>query len=125
MAADTERLITFWNQRKDSYSELFANALQQSSRDYYQQMPRPELLQRSTHIVNLWIDALVANNPEPLYAFSYALGTERLAEGAGPNEMMVVLDVFRVQLWELLGNLYAQGDWDIDLVHTVESWIHG
>ena len=37
---------------------------------------------------------------------------------------MYAQDVFREQLWVLLGEMYAEGDWDLDLVHTLEGWMH-
>lgn len=124
MAADSQRLFEFWSSRKDSTVESLAQSLRDNCGPHYQAMAQDELLKRAAAIIDLWLDVLIHGKPERLSTFSQNIGTTRLSEGLGPNVMMGVLDQVRNVVWQVMSDFYVKGDWDIDLLHTSEGWVH-
>ncbi|KAB8140144.1 STAS domain-containing protein [Chloroflexia bacterium SDU3-3] len=124
MAADSQRLFDFWSSRKDSTIESLAQSLRDNCGPYYQNLSQDELLKRAAAIIDIWLDVLVHGKPERLSSFSQQIGTTRLSEGLGPSVMMSVIDQVRKVVWQVMSDFYVKGDWDLDLLHTSEGWIH-
>lgn len=124
MSAGTERLNSFWRDQGDAAIERLCDDIAALNTPTYTGMPHAQLLDLTQNIVRAWQRALEADGPEPLIDFARETTLQRAADSADITEVMQVVDVTRKHIWGVMAQMYAAGDWDMDLVEKVEGWLH-
>lgn len=124
MSSGIRRLNNFWRDQGDEFVEDLADDLQAHGRARYRAQPREQVVEALRQTVQVWQESLEANDPAPLLDFSHRVGLERAADRIDVDEAMYVIDRMRAHLWQLMAELYAAGDWDMDAVEQVERWLH-
>jgi rsbT co-antagonist protein RsbR len=124
MIPSSERVVAHWREQSDAFTAQFAGDIASRAGPFYAAMPRPTLLKLVDRYVQLWQEALASGDNTQLLAYDAKMWQQRASEEATIDAMMTVLDVFRERLWRLLGQVFAGGDWDMDLVEQIERWIH-
>jgi rsbT co-antagonist protein RsbR len=123
MTADLARLSAFWKEHRDEFLDQFAAALPEAGPSYAA-LSDAQRRQAAEVGVQSWLDALDQRDPAPVIARSQQIGSTRSAADFTIAEVMRVYDAFRDHLWRLLRQMYAGGDWDLDLLEQVETWLH-
>jgi rsbT co-antagonist protein RsbR len=124
MSAGTKRLNSFWRDQGDAATARLCDDIAALNAPTYTGMSRTELLEFTENVVRAWQKALDTNEPTPLIDFSRETALQRAAESTDVAEVMQVVDMMRKHIWELMGRLYASGDWDMDTVEQIERWLH-
>jgi rsbT co-antagonist protein RsbR len=124
MKPDTQRLNSFWRERLDTFVEQLADDMKTQAGMAYATMPRDRLLEILKTHVQAWLAALDAGDPAALIDVTHAAASERIDDGIEIREVMRGTDMTRKHVWQLMGQLYAAGDWDMDVVELVERWLH-
>jgi rsbT co-antagonist protein RsbR len=124
MKPDLQRLSSFWRDQSDTFIEKLCDDVAAHAGPAYLTMPREELYASLTQTVQAWYSSLDANDPAPLVDYIHKLSLERVTAGIDINEVMGVIDIIRVHIWRMMSELYASGDWDMDVVEHVEAWLH-
>ena len=124
MSAGTKQLNSFWRDQGDAATEHLCDDIAALNTPTYTRMPRTQLLEFTGNVGRAWQKALETNDPTPLIDFSRETALQRAAESTDVAEVMQVVDVMRKHIWDLMGQLYTAGDWDMDLVEQIEGWLH-
>jgi len=124
MKPDLQRLNSFWRDQSDTFIEKLCDDVATHAGPAYIAMPREELRAALTQTVQAWYSSLDANDPAPLVDYIHKLSLQRVAAGIDINEVMGVIDILRAHIWRMMAELYASGDWDLDVVEHVEGWLH-
>lgn len=124
MKPDTQRLNSFWREQLDTFVEQLADDLKAQAGTAYAAMPRDRLLAILKEHVQAWLTALDAGDPAALIDSTHAAASQRISDGVEIREVMGSTDLTRKHVWQLMGQLYAAGDWDMDVVEMVERWLH-
>ncbi|HEX5692944.1 MAG TPA: STAS domain-containing protein [Roseiflexaceae bacterium] len=123
MSVTSERVVNHWREQGDAFVAQFADNLAARCGPAYAAMPRDTLLRTTGQIVRLWQDAIAGGDGKQLVEQGTAL-SQRAGDEITIDAQMCVLDVLREQLWGLLGQVFAAGDWDMDLIEQLERWLH-
>lgn len=124
MSSGIRRLNNFWRDQGDEFVEDLADDLQTHGQARYRAQPREQVVEALRQTVQVWQESLGANDPTPLLDFSHRVGLQHVADRIDVDEAMYVIDRMRTHLWQLMAQLYAAGDWDMDVVEQVERWLH-
>jgi rsbT co-antagonist protein RsbR len=124
MKPDLQRLNSFWRDQSDTFIEKLCDDVAAHAGPAYLAMPREELRAALTQTVQAWYRSLDANDPAPLVDYIHKLSLQRVTAGIDINEVMSVIDIIRTHIWRMMAELYASGDWDMDVVEHIEGWLH-
>ena len=124
MKPDTNRLSTFWRDQLDAFVGQLADDIKEHAGSSYAAMPRDKLLDIVRGHVQAWLASLEAGDPAQLIEVTHTAASQRIEDGIEIREVMRGTDATRQQIWRLMGELYAAGDWDMDVVELVERWMH-
>jgi rsbT co-antagonist protein RsbR len=124
MKPDTNRLSTFWREQLDTFVEQLADDMKAHAGTSYAAMPRDRLLGIVKEHIQAWLTSLDAGDPAQLIDVTHTAASQRIEDGIEIREVMRGADITREHIWRLMGQLYAAGDWDLDVVELVERWLH-
>src|SRR5258706_1738844 len=124
MKPDTQRLNNFWREQLDTFVEQLADDIKAHAGPGYATMPRDRLLDIVKRHVQAWLAALEAGDPAQLVDLTHTAASQRIDDGIEISEVMRGTDAARERIWRLMAQLYAAGDWDMDVVEMVERWLH-
>jgi len=124
MKPDTNRLNSFWRDQQDTFVEQLADDIKAHAGPSYAAMPRDKLLDTIKGHTQAWLVALETGDPAALIDFTHTTASQRIQDGIEISEVMLGTDITRKHVWQLMGQFYAAGDWDMDVVELVERWLH-
>lgn len=123
MNIDLARFSAFWKEHLDEFVDRVVARLPEAGPSYAA-LSEAQRRQAASNGAQGWLDALDQGDTGPIVAASQAIGRSRSAANFAIDEVMRVYDLFREQMWWLLRQMYAGGDWNPDLIEQVESWLH-
>ena len=112
MSAGMERLSHFWREQGEPFVERLCDDLMANAGPSYAAMPREQLLASVRHGVVVWQEALESGDPAPMLERARGIGNQRSATQVMINQVMRTSDIFREHIWQLMDQLYADGNWD-------------
>jgi rsbT co-antagonist protein RsbR len=115
--------VNHWREQSEAFAAQFADDIAAHCAPAYAGMSRDRLLRAANQIVQLWQDAIASGDGAPVVEQGFVI-SQRAGEEITIDAQMCVLDLFRAQLWRLLGQVFVAGDWDMDLVERLERWLH-
>lgn len=124
MSSGIERLNSFWREQSDTFIKNLSDDLIAHANSVSATQPRDQVIDALKQTVQAWQASLEENDPTPLLDFSHRLGLQRAVDRIDVDEAMFVIDRVRSHLWHLMAQLYAAGDWDMDVVEQIERWLH-
>jgi len=124
MNPSSERVVDYWREHEGAFISTFADDLAAHAGPFYAAMPRDALLKLAGQVVHLWQETIASADDAQLQAFGRTISQPRADGQITIDTLMVVLDVFRENLWRMLAQVFATGDWDMDLIEQIERWIH-
>jgi rsbT co-antagonist protein RsbR len=124
MKPDTKRLSQFWREQIDTFVEQLADETMAQAGPSYAEISRGKLVESLKAHVQAWLSALDSSDPSPLTDVTHRLSSQRIDDGFEIHEVMRGTDIVRKHIWQLMAQLYAAGDWDMDVVELVERWLH-
>jgi rsbT co-antagonist protein RsbR len=113
-----------WLEHDDAFTDAVTNDIMAHSGSSYASAPREQVRENTRRIFQSWHTALEKNSSAPLIESLRQIILQRARESVDVGQMMLVLDVARKHIWQLMAQLYANGDWDMDVVEQVERWQH-
>jgi rsbT co-antagonist protein RsbR len=124
MKPDTQRLLSAWRDQAEDFIDRFTDDVMEHGGPSYAAMPREQFRGGVKLTVEAWLATLEAKDSAPLIEHARKMGVQRAASQVDISATMYVMDVLRKQIWQLMSQVYAAGDWDMDLVEQVERWLH-
>jgi rsbT co-antagonist protein RsbR len=124
MNPDLQRVASVWRNQSDSYAEKFTDELISRAGPSYGAAPREQMLIASKQIVNAWATALETGNDAAIREVARQVGHDRARTHFGLDEIMRAVNIIREELWRVMMQVYAAGDWDMDVVEQIEHWLH-
>lgn len=123
MKPDTKRLGLFWQERQQEFADKFADELGEKVASYGA-LPRYLRSDLVTAYTNDWIQSLIDGSPSQVIDGAVDAVPALISEGITLHDFLESCGLLRKEIWALMGQLYAAGDWDMDVVESVERWIH-
>ena len=114
----------YWLERDDAVTDAVTDDIKAQLGSAYADTPREQVRETSRRIFQAWHAALEKNSPAPLIETLRQVVLQRANQSVDVDQMMLVLDIVRKHIWQLMAQLYANGDWDMDVVEQVERWQH-
>jgi rsbT co-antagonist protein RsbR len=114
----------YWLEHDDAFTDAVTDDIMAHTGSSYADAPRDQVRENTRRIFQSWHTALEKNTSAPLIESLRQVVLQRARESVDVAQMMLVLDVARKHIWQLMAQLYANGDWDMDLVELVERWQH-
>jgi rsbT co-antagonist protein RsbR len=124
MQPNTQRLVSLWRDQADAFVDQVTDSIRSREAPSYAAMPRDQLRAAIEQTAQVWQAALEANDPAPLVEHTRKTALQRAVAFVDVSETMHTIDALREQIWKLMSQAYAAGDWDMDLVEQVEHWLH-
>lgn len=124
MSADISRLISSLRDKAESLIETMTEELHTQGGPSYAGLPRDRLLETLRQMITVFQESLDTDNAAPLVNHTRKVALQRATQGFSIDESMQVTDILRAQLWELMREVYAKGDWDFGVVERVERLLH-
>jgi rsbT co-antagonist protein RsbR len=124
MSPSLADLNRYWIEHDDAFTDAVTDDIMAHAGSSYADAPREQVRENTQRIFQSWHAALEQNNPAPLIESLRQVVLQRARDTVDVGQMMLVLDVARKHIWQLMAQLYAHGDWDLDVVELVERWQH-
>jgi len=119
-----EQFTNFWRDHADAFVEqVCADILSRRDLSASAQEREP-LISSMENYAQAWLASLEAADSTTLTEFMHNHTMQRIPQGMDVNDMMHVSDIIRTNMWRIMGQFYAAGDWDMDVVEQIERWLH-
>lgn len=119
-----ERLYSFWREQTDTFTADLTRDFKTHAGPDYTAIPYEEMAESFRVTVEAWLASLEADDPAPILNYTRRIAMHRARNRVDVNEAETVIDWSRTYLWRLMAQLYAAGDWDMDVVEQMERWLH-
>lgn len=124
MNSGIAQFSSYWRDQSAALIEILADDIAEHAGPFFASMPRERLVELVGQVAQAWQSSFDSNDPTPMINFIHTLGLQRADDRVDIKEPMHVLDVWRKHIWRLMSQLYAAGDWDMDVVEQIERWLH-
>lgn len=120
---DFVRIAAAWRAQRNAFCERLIDDVRAAG-TFYASIDRDELLIGIKRLMRAWQAALERGDSAPICAFAREVGRQRVAAQVSSDEMMRVANSIRQQVWSILHQVYADGNWNIAVVREIEDWLH-
>jgi rsbT co-antagonist protein RsbR len=124
MNSGIEQFVAIWRKQGDVFVDQLIADVATRAGPAYTVSPHERLREVINQTVQTWWMSLEANDPAALVDFTQKVVRQQVEDDFTIKQTMWLIDMLRKHIWQLMSQVYAAGDWDMDVVEHVERWLH-